>query len=131
MKTILGSIAIYAILGGIVATLNRLLIYANDPQKVARKEDGSIHWRWCFFANTIKILVAMCSSIFVGVVILPHATFIDEYSKFAIAGMSAIVGEQIWNIIGKKIKNIVEQWGDSGSSSSNESDSKRKRGGGR
>lgn len=62
------------------------------------------------FDNTIRIMVAISVAIFVGVVILPHATFIDEYSRCAIAGMSAIVGEQIWNIIGRKIKAVVEKW---------------------
>lgn len=112
MKTILTSIAIYAILGGIVATLNRLLMYANAPEKITRKEDGKIHWNWMLFDNTIRIMVAVSSAIFVGVVVLHHVTFLDEYSKYAIAGMSAIVGEQIWNVIGRRIKSIVEKWSD-------------------
>lgn len=112
MKAILANILIFAVLGGIIATLNRLLIYANDPDQVTRKDDGKIHWNWMLFHNTVRVMVAICSSVFVGVVILPHVSYIDQYSMYAIAGMSAIVGEQIWNILGSKVKNFTEKWGD-------------------
>lgn len=104
------SIVFFALIGGVIATLNRLLHIANYPENLTRYDDGRINWKWCLFNNTVRIAVAMCVSVFVGVVVLPHITIIDETSRYAIAGASAIMGEQLWNIIGKKIKEFVEKW---------------------
>lgn len=112
MKNFITTILPYAAAGGFIATLARMYHYARPENKhdIIRKEDGKVHWRWMMFENTTRILVAMSASVFVGIVVIPHATFLDEYAKLAITGFSAIVGEQIWNIIGYKIKAIVEQW---------------------
>lgn len=112
MKQFLSVIIPYAIAGGIMATIARLYHYTDhrNKEKIERREDGTIHWKWLAFENITKVMVAMSASIFVGVVIIPHLTVLDEYSKLAITGFSAIVGEQIYNIIGYKLKNFVDKW---------------------
>lgn len=96
MKSLIAVIT-FALIGGIVATINRLYFYAKNPELITRTTDNKIHWKWCIFNNTARILVSMGSAIFVGLTLVPKT--LEETTVYAIVGVSAVIGEKIWDFI--------------------------------
>lgn len=119
MNDVVISIIVYA---SFVAIITRLLIYAHDPSKITRLDNGKIHWGWCLFNNTVRGASAVGAGVAVWFIVLPYFNSVTEEQKVAIASLSAIAGESIWLLLGYRIKKFVDKWMSDGLSNDDDDD---------
>jgi uncharacterized membrane protein len=104
-------ITIFLILGFIFSTVSTLRGQIKDPSIITRFPDGNINWAWCIYKNIVTIIVSTLAATLVGAVVVPMIEpGLDILYRCGIVAMCAIVGDDIWDILGDKAKRFMQKW---------------------
>lgn len=99
------------LIAAFITLLSRLKHMIENPDDIARDDEGNIKWLYCIFVNTVELIIGGVVGIAIGVV-FEHYNLLDGNMLMLAVAMSGLAGGKIFEAVQHRIHKKIDETDD-------------------